>query len=383
MVRPRRCRSRSRGGGRGFVAALPSRPCRSRRRARWRPPRTCGAPGVCGTGVEVPVVAIVDERWGETSRSSESPSWRRVWWIFRRRRASSAVESTPKCAGLDRAGAHAEHADAARDVVGGVLARFEQLLEALAQRGDQLRQHAGLQVGDQLVHGEQRAQLLGVEPQARQLPERAVLDLVVEAVGLLLAVVEDRGVEAVAQVVEVALERGAGDFEVLAGIPGCARSGATSGGAGSGKSVRGVPWASVESGRVRRHPASPPHSGHSSISVGALANARRIITTAGWRGQRSRFERSTISTGNWLRCAISASPTRSRGDRTWRARDGRPQAAAILADVHFDAADQQVDQRGRAPRAAEIVGGHVMGDCMLNPCAGLGQPRAIQLRCID
>ena len=166
-------------------------------------------------GVEVPVVAVVDEAL------RRDLALERVAVLATRvaELEAAACEQRGRehaeVAGLDRAGAHAEHADPVGDVVGGVLARFEQFLESLAQRRHQFRQHARLQVGDQLVHRQQRAQLLGVEPQAGQLPERAVLDLVVEAVGLLVTVVEDRGVEAVAQVVEVALERGARDFELL------------------------------------------------------------------------------------------------------------------------------------------------------------------------
>jgi hypothetical protein len=38
-----------------------------------------------------------------------------------------------------------------------VIADFEQFLQALAQRLQEFREHAGLQVGDQLVHRQQRA----------------------------------------------------------------------------------------------------------------------------------------------------------------------------------------------------------------------------------
>ena len=114
---------------------------------------------------------------------------------------------------FDGAGAHRQDAHAARDVGGRVLPGFEQLVQPLSQRADLFGQHAGLEIGDQAVHGEQCTQLVGAEPEPGQLPERAVGHLVIEAVGFLVAVEGDRRVEAVAQVFEVALEGGARDLE--------------------------------------------------------------------------------------------------------------------------------------------------------------------------
>ena len=105
--------------------------------------------------------------------------------------------------------AHRQDPDASRDVFGRVLAAFEQALEALAQRRDHFAEHARLQVAEQAVHREQRLQLIGREPEAGQLPQLAVCNLGIESVGLLLPVEDDRRMHAVAQVFEVALERGA------------------------------------------------------------------------------------------------------------------------------------------------------------------------------
>jgi len=98
--------------------------------------------------------------------------------------------------GLDVAGAHGEHTDAAGDFLGRVVTGVEEFLQALPQGPKELGKYAGLQVVQQPVHGEKRAELVGTEPQARQLPEDAVLGLFLQPVGLLVLVVEDRGVEA-------------------------------------------------------------------------------------------------------------------------------------------------------------------------------------------
>ncbi len=98
--------------------------------------------------------------------------------------------------GLDVAGAHGEHTDAAGDFLGRVVTGVEEFLQALPQGSEELGEHAGLQVVEQSIHRQEGAELVGTEPQARQLPEDAVLGLFLQPVGLLLLVVEDRGVEA-------------------------------------------------------------------------------------------------------------------------------------------------------------------------------------------
>src|SRR6185436_18090796 len=75
-------------------------------------------------------------------------------------------------------------------------------------------EEAGLQAGEELQRGEQRVHLLAVEPQARQLVARAGARLA-EAVAVLLAVVLDRRVEALAHVLEVALHARARHAELL------------------------------------------------------------------------------------------------------------------------------------------------------------------------
>ena len=108
---------------------------------------------------------------------------------------------------------HRQDLDAPRDVLCRMLARIEQALQPLAQRRDQFTEHARLQVAEQAVHRQQRLQLVRREPEARQLPQLAVGDGGIEAVGFLVAVVHDRRVHAIPQVLEVALEGRARDAE--------------------------------------------------------------------------------------------------------------------------------------------------------------------------
>ncbi len=65
-----------------------------------------------------------------------------------------------------------------------------------------------------MLHGQQGMDFRGVEPQARQLVLAArARGAVLEAVTARLAVPDQRAVEAVAQVLDVALERGGRDFQ--------------------------------------------------------------------------------------------------------------------------------------------------------------------------
>src|SRR5439155_14254460 len=98
-----------------------------------------------------------------------------------------------------------EDADALLDVLPPGLAA-EDGAQALPQRPDVRLEEAGLQLGEERVHAEERVRLAGVEPQARQFVARARARLA-EAVAVRLAVVLDRRVEAVLHVLEVALER--------------------------------------------------------------------------------------------------------------------------------------------------------------------------------
>src|SRR5216117_1955587 len=97
-----------------------------------------------------------------------------------------------------------EDADALLDVLPRRLAA-EDGAQALLQRRDVGLEEAGLQLGEERVHAEERVRLAGVEPQARQLVARTRARLA-EAVAVCLAVPFDRRVEALAHVLEVALE---------------------------------------------------------------------------------------------------------------------------------------------------------------------------------
>src|SRR6266513_4370962 len=98
-----------------------------------------------------------------------------------------------------------EDADALLDVFPRRLAA-EDGAQALLQRRDVRLEEAGLQLGEERVHAEERICFAGVDPQARQLVARTCARLA-EAVAVRLAVPFDRRVEALAHVLRVALER--------------------------------------------------------------------------------------------------------------------------------------------------------------------------------
>src|SRR5207245_7481508 len=91
-----------------------------------------------------------------------------------------------------------EDADALLDVLPRRLAA-EDGAQALQQRPDVGLEEAGLQLGEERVHAEERICLAGVEPQARQLVARTC-PRSSEAVAVRLAVVLDRRVETAAHV---------------------------------------------------------------------------------------------------------------------------------------------------------------------------------------
>src|SRR5712691_8271031 len=98
-----------------------------------------------------------------------------------------------------------EDADALLDVLPRGLAA-EDGAQALLQRRDVGLEEAGLQLGEERVHAEERVRLACGEPQARQLVARTRARFS-EAVAVRLAVVLDRRVEAILHVLEVALQR--------------------------------------------------------------------------------------------------------------------------------------------------------------------------------
>ena len=108
-------------------------------------------------------------------------------------------------------------ADAALHLLGRVVGAAEQAGEP-GEQGPDLRpeQAAGVEVREEMMHGQQRMDFLGAEPQPGQLIVRAdPLSGLLEAVAAQVAVEADRRVQAVAHVGEVALERGPGDAETF------------------------------------------------------------------------------------------------------------------------------------------------------------------------
>lgn len=109
------------------------------------------------------------------------------------------------------------HADAAHDFGAGVGAHAEQLVQPFYQRRDvRPEQATRIQVGQQVLHRQQGVNLLGREPEPGQFVLRAGGGgLPVEPPAAALAVEHDRCVHAVAQVRQVALERGRGGAQCL------------------------------------------------------------------------------------------------------------------------------------------------------------------------
>ena len=103
------------------------------------------------------------------------------------------------------------------DFLGGVVGRAQQTVQSGHQRLDVGRQQSALvEVGHQVLHGQQGMDFRGVEPQARQFELAAgVRGAALVAVAARLAVPDQRAVEAVAQVLDVALERGRRHFQCI------------------------------------------------------------------------------------------------------------------------------------------------------------------------
>jgi hypothetical protein len=115
---------------------------------------------------------------------------------------------------LHRALADAVDQHALADLVGGVFGRAEQLVEARDERFDvRCEDAAGVEVGEEVLHREQRVDLLVGEPQAGQLKLGPARLGRVEAVAAEIAVGHDRHVHRVAQAGDVALEGGWRCFE--------------------------------------------------------------------------------------------------------------------------------------------------------------------------
>ncbi len=122
---------------------------------------------------------------------------------------------------LHRAPADPDQQHAAADFLGGILCLAEQGVEAGHQwlhMGSQ--QPARVEIGQQVLHGQQGVDFLRGEPQPRQRELAAGLGgKRLEAIPAGVAVEDDRGVEAVAQVLEIALQRGPRNFAGLLQLP--------------------------------------------------------------------------------------------------------------------------------------------------------------------
>jgi len=116
--------------------------------------------------------------------------------------------------GLRLAALGLEDADALHDLLPRMVAASEDRAQASDERRHLAVEQAGLQIREQLQRCQQRVDFRCVEPQAGQLVA-GTRARPAEAVAVQPAVVLDRRVEAVAHVVEVALERGARDVERL------------------------------------------------------------------------------------------------------------------------------------------------------------------------
>ena len=111
---------------------------------------------------------------------------------------------------MEFAGADGLDADAALHFLNGVVGGAKQAGEA-GEQGLDLRseQAAGIEVGEQMLHGEQGMDFLGGEPQAWQLILWAdPLPGLLEAVAAQVAVEDEGSVQAIPHVGDVALERG-------------------------------------------------------------------------------------------------------------------------------------------------------------------------------
>jgi hypothetical protein len=114
--------------------------------------------------------------------------------------------------------AEADDQHAAADFLGGVFGAAEQAVEARDQRLDVRREDAaGVEVGQQVLHGQERMDFARVEPQAGQFVLRAAVRVrgveAVAAASSTMAIPDNGRIEPVAHVFEVALQGGARDFQ--------------------------------------------------------------------------------------------------------------------------------------------------------------------------
>ena len=158
-------------------------------------------------GIEIPVVTVEDEPLRRHGSIGRLPGAARPV-----AHAKAAPLQRRSCHCLEHARGQrpcglAEHANALADLGGFDASFLEEHLEPRTQRRDVRRQQARLQVVQHRVHRQQRVDFRRVEPQTGQRVLRPLArgdEFVAAAIG----VPDDRRVEALAHVLEVALERG-------------------------------------------------------------------------------------------------------------------------------------------------------------------------------
>src|SRR5581483_4649073 len=156
-------------------------------------------------GVEIPVVAVVHQALRRDGALGLLVFLAVVVPDPELRALEHCLRGDAEVLGVAGAALGLEDADAALDFLPGVVARAEELAQALSQRVDLPVEHARLQIAEHAQRGKQRQHLGCVEPEARQLVTRPGARRGV-AVAVRLAVVLDRRVEALAHVGEVALD---------------------------------------------------------------------------------------------------------------------------------------------------------------------------------
>ncbi len=122
----------------------------------------------------------------------------------------------------ETAGADGLDADPAGDLGAGIVGTAQKATEAAEKRLDvRTEQAAAVQVGEQVLHRQEGVDFFRAEPQARQFELGTEIVVVgFEAVAALIAVEDHRGAEGVAQVADIAGQRGAGDTQIVLQVVG-------------------------------------------------------------------------------------------------------------------------------------------------------------------
>lgn len=167
-------------------------------------------------GVEVPVFAVMDEALGRDLALGFLVATAGV--VSDRK---SLTTQQRRADAFEMGELHAAFADAddqypLADFFGGVVGRAKQSVQALDQRGDMGGKNSPrIEIGEQVLHGEQGVDLLVGEPHAGQLYLRAGGLAGVDLVAVEFSVPGDRGVEVAAQEFEVTFEGGRRNLKIL------------------------------------------------------------------------------------------------------------------------------------------------------------------------